>query len=165
MSEEDIKTDEAETVWQCEGCLKTFPLSKEANEHELTCASYMNLYPEKQTATYRNQSKVKYPALNILTIVYRIMGWICIILLVIVLYAAYEAHEADVPLASATLIASGVGLIIYAVFSFAMAEFTTLLMDLQDNTYQNTELNSSMAISLKSIEDTLTLIAENIEKE
>ena len=165
MSEEYIKTDEAETVWQCEGCLKTFSLSKEANEHELTCTSYLNLYPEKQTAAYRNQSKIKYPALNIITIVYRIMGWICIILLGIVIYVAYEAHEDGVPAASAVLIASGVGLIIYAVFSFAIAESTTLLMDLQDNTYQSTELNSSMAISLKSIEDTLTLIAENIEKE
>ena len=61
MSEEDIKTDEAETVWQCEGCLKTFSLSKEANEHELTCASYMNLYPEKQTATYRNVTATPHP--------------------------------------------------------------------------------------------------------
>ena len=76
MSEEDTESERKETVWQCEGCLKTFHSARETNEHEMSCKTYMHLYPEKQTSSFRNQSIVKYPALRIFVKLYTILGFL-----------------------------------------------------------------------------------------
>ena len=79
MSEEDTESERKETVWQCEGCLKTFHSARETNEHEMSCKTYMHLYPEKQTSSFRNQSIVKYPALRIFVKLYTILGFLFIL--------------------------------------------------------------------------------------
>ena len=53
----------------------------------------------------------------------------------------------------------------YGFLLITVAELAKLVMDLQDNTYQSTELNLSMAESLRVIEDNIKSIAEKIKKD
>ena len=151
---------EEEKVWECEGCLKQFSTGLETQAHELTCVAYTNLYPDKQTELQKNSSRVKYSGLSIfitflqaLAILYFIIG----ILLIVFLYR--EENYTLMEIFSASFLFTP------AIIFYAMSELIKLLMDLQDNTYQSTELNLVMAESLKSIEENIKSIAEEIKKE
>ena len=148
-------------VWECEGCMKQFSTGLETQAHELTCVAYMNLYPDKQTEIQKNSSSVKYSGLSIMITLLQVLAilyFVCGVIIIIFLYreddfTLMEAFQASFLFTTP------------AVIFFAISELIKLLMDLQDNTYQSTELNLAMAESLKSIEENIKSIAEEIKKE
>ena len=150
-----------EKVWECEGCLKQFSTGLETQAHELNCVAYMNLYPDKQTEIQKNSSRVKYSGLSIMITLLQVLAilyFVCGVIIIIFLYredgfTLMEAFQASFLFTTP------------AVIFFAISELIKLLMDLQDNTYQSTELNLAMAESLKSIEENIKSIAEEIKKE
>ena len=156
MSEEEKIEEE---IWRCEGCSEEFHTGIEAQNHELNCITYANLYPDKQTELQKNSSRIKYKGLSIfitflqaLAILYSIIGF----LLIGFLYR--EENYTLMEIFSASFLFTP------AIIFYAITELIKLLMDLQDNTYQSTELNLVMAESLKSIEDNTKQIAEEFKK-
>ena len=158
MSEEEKKKEEE--VWRCEGCSEEFHTGIEAQNHELNCITYANLYPDKQTELQKNSSRVKYSGLSTLVWLLQVLAilyFVCGIIIIIFLHSEDDFTLMEAFQASFLFTTP-------AVTFYAISELIKLLMDLQDNTYQSTELNLVMAESLKSIEDNIKSIAEEIKK-